>query len=100
MENQNKKQVAPITILNQYIKDLSLEIPHAPQIFTKIDIQPQIKIDAQIRSETVDKNIYNVSLSFRIDGDVKDEKFFIVELDYCGVVSLNIPDEHVSFGKQ
>ena len=77
MENQNEKQVAPITILNQYIKDLSLEIPHAPQIFT------------------VDKNIYNVSLSFRIDGDVKDEKFFIVELDYCGVVSLNIPDEHV-----
>ena len=22
-------------------------------------------------------------------------KFFIVELEYCGVVSLNIPDEHV-----
>ncbi len=95
MENQNEKQVAPITILNQYIKDLSLEIPHAPQIFTKIDTQPQIKIDAQIHSEVVDKNIYNISLSFRIDGDVKDEKFFIVELDYCGVVSLNIPDEHV-----
>lgn len=92
--NENKPQTPAIAMLNQYIRDLSLEIPHAPQIFTKLEAQPQIKIDVNINASAVEGNIYNVELSFRIDGDVKDEKFFILEMTYGGVVEINVPAEH------
>lgn len=92
--NENKPQGPAIGIINQYIKDLSLEIPHAPEIFKKIDSEPKIKIDVNINAKEVEGNIYNVELTFRIDGDVKEEKFFILEMTYGGLVSLNVPQEH------
>ncbi len=92
--NENRPQTPAIAMHNQYIRDLSLEIPHAPQIFTKLDTKPQIKIDVNISANAVEGNIYNVELAFRIDGDINDEKFFILEMTYGGVVELNVPDEH------
>ena len=46
--NENKVQNPLISMHSQYIRDLSLEIPHAPQIFQKLDTQPSIKIDVNI----------------------------------------------------
>ena len=96
MENDNEKQPqAPaIAMHTQYIKDLSLEIPHAPDIFTRLETQPQIKIDVNIGAKQVKDNLYNVDLSFRIDGDVKVEKFFILEMTYGALVTVNVPEEH------
>ena len=96
MENANENQPhAPaITMRTQYIRDLSLEIPHAPEIFAKLNVQPQIKVDVNIDSKQVDGNTYAVELNFRIDGDINDEKFFILEMTYGGVVSVNVPEEH------
>ncbi len=84
-----------IQIHNQYIKDLSLEIPHAPEIFKNIKSQPAMKIDVDINVSPLENAFYNVELNFRIDGDVEDQKFFIVEMSYCGVVEIHVPEEHV-----
>ena len=96
MENANENQPhAPaITMRTQYIRDLSLEIPHAPEIFAKLNVQPQIKVDVNIDIKQVDGNTYAVELNFRIDGDINEEKFFILEMTYGGVVSVNVPEEH------
>ncbi|MBE6452808.1 MAG: protein-export chaperone SecB [Alphaproteobacteria bacterium] len=96
MENTKDKQTQNqgIIIHNQYIKDLSLEIPHAPKIFKSIDTQPQIKIDVNIGAEPIEGNTFEVSLTFRIDGDVKSEKFFILEMTYAGIITVNVPDKH------
>ncbi len=92
--NENQPQTPAVAVHNQYIRDLSLEIPHAPEIFKKLDVQPQIKIDVNINAAPVEGNVYNVELAFRIDGDVNEEKFFILEMTYGGIVSLNVPEEH------
>ena len=96
MENANENQPhAPaIAMRTQYIRDLWLEIPHAPEIFAKLNVQPQIKVDVNIDSKQVDGNTYAVELNFRIDGDINDEKLFILEMTYGGVVSVNVPEEH------
>ena len=54
-ENEDKEapkgQPAPISILNQYIKDLSMEIPHAPQIFKKMQgAAPKIGVEVNIEA--------------------------------------------------
>lgn len=92
--NENQPQAPAIAMHTQYIRDLSLEIPHAPEIFAKLNVQPQIKVDVNIDSKQVNGNVYAVELNFRIDGDINDEKFFILEMTYGGVVGINVPEEH------
>ena len=40
-ETQNQNILA---INSQYIKDMSLEVPNAPEIYTKLTTQPQIAV--------------------------------------------------------
>ena len=48
MEEQSQnKQIGAIAISSQYIKDLSLEIPHAPEIFGEIKSAPKIDVHAR-----------------------------------------------------
>ena len=84
-----------IMINSQYIKDLSMEIPHAPHIFNKMnESSPKIDIEVNLESQKLEENIYNVLLNLTMNGEAKDEKAFILELSYGAVVSLNIPEEH------
>ena len=82
-------------INSQYIKDLSMEIPHAPHIFNKMNENaPKINIEVNLESQKLEENVYNLLFNLSMNGDVKDEKAFILELSYGAVVSLNIPEEH------
>lgn len=84
-----------ILINSQYIKDLSMEIPHAPLIFKKLNENgPKISVEVNVESQPLEENVYNVLLNVAINGDAKEEKAFILELSYGAVVSLNIPKEH------
>ena len=90
-----------ILINSQYIKDLSMEIPHAPLIFKKLNENgPKISVEVNVESQPLEENVYNVLLSVAINGDAKEEKAFILELSYGAVVSLNIPKEHHPFARQ
>ena len=96
MEKEQQEQSAPAIMINtQYIKDMSLEIPHAPEIFREITAQPQLAMKVDIDTKHLQDNFFNVSLHFVLNGDVNDKKLFILELEYAGVVALNIPQEHL-----
>ena len=43
-EQAQNKQIGAIAVHSQYIKDLSLEIPHAPEIFSEIKSAPKIDV--------------------------------------------------------
>ena len=84
-----------IMINSQYIKDLSMEIPHAPHIFKTLNENaPKIDIEVNLESTNLEDNYYNVMMNIAINGNIKDEKVFILELSYGAVVSLNVPEEH------
>ena len=92
--SENNQQPA-IMINSQYIKDLSLEIPHAPSIFTKMNKQPALKVDINVQSQKLENSSYNVTLNLALNGDIENEKLFILELSYAAVVTLNLPEEHI-----
>lgn len=85
-----------VMIQSQYIKDLSMEIPHAPVIFKKMQGKnPQVNVEVNIEANKLEEEHYfNVLLDIRINGEIEDEKAFILELSYGAVVTLNIPAEH------
>jgi len=93
---ENKKQ-PPLMIHSQYIKDLSMEIPHAPQIFKRLQgNSPKIAVEVNVEAQKLEEeNVFNVLLNIAINGDIEEEKAFILELSYGAVAELNIPKEHV-----
>ncbi len=94
-ENNAENNLPAIAINNQYIKDLSLEIPHAPEIFKQLTVQPELKVDIDVQTKKLEGQTHNVTLNFALNGDVAGEKLFILELSYAAVVTINVPQEHV-----
>lgn len=93
-DNTPENALPAITINSQYIKDLSLEIPYAPEIFKEMTSQPNLKVDVSIESKKIDES-YNVTLKVNLNGDINDKKLFVLELSYAALVTLNVPQEHI-----
>ncbi len=101
-------QAGPPLIVNvQYVKDLSFEVPGAPQIYATLRSQPEIglNLDVQVRRLPEAPSTFEVALVIRAEGhealpdgrpDTGKTSLFIAELSYGGVFTLNgIPDNAV-----
>jgi len=85
-----------ITINAQYTKDMSFEVPGAPGIYTAMQgTQPEITVNINVTANPLKDKTFEVVLEIRADCKVKSQTAFILELQYAGVFTLNIPDEHV-----
>lgn len=82
-----------VSINIQYIKDMSLELPHAPQIFSKMGNPPKINVDMNIDATKLNDEQYEVTLHLRVNADIDEESLFIFELAYAAACTLNIPEE-------
>jgi preprotein translocase subunit SecB len=86
----------PLSISSQYIKDLSFEVPGAPQIFSQIQNQtPDITINVNVQAAPLGGNAYEVVLHARAECKAAGATAFIAELAYGGVFNLNVPQEHL-----
>jgi preprotein translocase subunit SecB len=106
------QQVPPLVVNIQYVKDLSFEVPGAPQIFTELRTQPgvQINLDVQARRIQEGQNVFEVTLAIRAEaseqpagaesgavaGSEGGRTVFIAELAYAGIFTLNgVPENSV-----
>jgi preprotein translocase subunit SecB len=89
-ENSNEPQVS---ILAQYIKDLSVENPSAPQVYSW---QSQASLDVQfnIAVNPAAENVHEVTLKIEVKASSENGVHFVVDLSYAGLFGLrNLPDE-------
>lgn len=93
MENLN--ETAELAITMQYIKDMSLETPHAPHIFTKLNNPPKLNVDLNIDTNKLADNQYEVALNIKVNADIENEKLFIFELSYAAACIVKIPEEMI-----
>lgn len=85
-----------ITVNAQYTKDLSFEVPAAPGIYAQLrDTQPDITVNINVTANPVQDNTFEVVLETRADCKVKGQVAFILELQYAGVFTLSVPQEHL-----
>ena len=94
-EQAQNKQIGAIAVHSQYIKDLSLEIPHAPEIFSEIKSAPKIDVHVDVKSEPKGNNTYTSQLSISMNGKVEDKTLFVLELTYAAFAEVNVPAEHL-----
>ncbi|MEO1729427.1 MAG: protein-export chaperone SecB [Pseudomonadota bacterium] len=80
-------------ILTQYVKDLSVENPNAPAVFQWKD-QPQVDVQFNIGADAVGEDVHEVTLKINISATGPQGPFYMVELDYCGLVGIrNVPED-------
>ena len=72
-----------------YLKDSSVESPHAPQIFLTEGNQPEISIDATIKSAKLEQgDYYEVVLGLTVTSKIGEQTAFLVEVHQAGVFQI------------
>lgn len=87
----------PLVLNMQYTKDLSFEVPGAPEIFATLREQPRVdlQLDVQARPIQDGGNVFEVSLQIRADAQADGNACFIAELVYCGIFTINVPQDQL-----
>jgi preprotein translocase subunit SecB len=74
-----------------YVKDISLEIPGAPQVFLEREA-PQVDIQLHHESSKIEEGVYQALLTVTVTAKVKEKTLFLVEVGQAGIfVIRNIP---------
>jgi preprotein translocase subunit SecB len=88
-------QAPTFAIQRMYLKDLSLEIPHAPQIFLE-NLQPAVEVQLSVETEQVAEGIFQAAVTVTITTKVGEKVAFLVEAEQAGIFEIRaIPDEQM-----
>ena len=90
---QNEQPVFGIEKL--YVKDLSLEVPNAPQIYLEREA-PQVEIQLGTSGSGVGDGAYEVVLTVTVTAKLEDKTVFLVEVGQAGIFRIvNVPNEQI-----
>src|SRR6478736_4307422 len=85
-----------VSILAQYVKDLSVENPSAPQGYSW-QVQPTLDVQFNLNVESADEGVHEVTLKFDISARSENGVHFVVDLSYAGLFAIrNVPNEALS----
>jgi len=116
------QQRPPLVVNIQYVKDLSFEVPGAPQIYTQLRAQPAVNINLDVQARRIHdgQDVFEVSLLIRAEAHevpaagtpaagtptiqggngqaaaTTTNAVFVAELTYSGVFTLSgLPENAV-----
>lgn len=90
------EQQQPVFAIEKiYVKDLSLEIPNAPNIFLERDT-PEINLQLGTKNQGIGEGLYEVLLTVTVTAKLKDKIMFLVEAQQAGIFRIrNIPNGEI-----
>lgn len=95
---QEQEQQAQFQLQKLYVKDVSFEIPNAPQIFQE-DGQVEIKLNLAQKVEALAEGVHEVVLTVTVTATVGEKTAYLVEVQQAGIFSitgLNEQSEHAA----
>jgi len=79
-----------------YVKDLSLELPNAPQIFLQSE-NPQLEIQVRNEGQKFSDPLYEVVVTVTVTARVGEKTLFLAEAAQAGIFSLrDIPEADIA----
>lgn len=101
-KQENQAEAQPVFSVEKiYVKDLSLEVPHAPRIFLEQG-EPNVEMRISTQSDKLEEGYYNVDVTVTVTARLGDERvMFLNEVTQSGIFRLeNIPadDEKLLLG--
>lgn len=91
-----EEQQAPVfSIEKLYVKDLSVEVPNAPEIYLETET-PAIELQLRTEGKSLSEGLFEVALTVTVTSKVGEKTAFLVEATQAGIFQLrNIPQESV-----
>lgn len=78
-----------------YIKDASIEVPNAPQVFTE-RTAPQVNVELANAAQKLDEGIFEVAVKVTVTANITDKTAFLIEVTQAGIFAIrNVPDENL-----
>ena len=78
-----------------YIKDLSVEVPNAPQIFLERE-SPKVSIQLQTNAQGIGEGVFEVTLTTTVTSKIEEKTVFLVEVGQAGIFRIqNVPSENM-----
>ncbi len=85
-----------LSVLTQYVKDLSFESPGAPQSLRSRDKAPSININVNVNANPISQSEFDVNLALNAKAESGKDVLFNIELLYGGVFHIEgFPQEHM-----
>ena len=79
-----------------YIKDLSVEAPNTPEVFSEREA-PTVDVDINSEAREVQQGVFEVVLKVTITAKTKDKAMFLVEAAQAGLFQIrNVPPEDMA----
>ena len=76
-----------------YVRDLSIEVPNAPQIFLE-NAQPEVQVQLQTHASAVADDVFDCVVHVTVTAKLGDKTVFLVEVKQAGIFRIaNVPTE-------
>jgi preprotein translocase subunit SecB len=90
---QEEEQQAQFQLQKLYVKDVSFELPSAPQIFQE-DGQVEIKLNLSQKVEELTENVHEVVLTVTVTATLDDKTAYLVEVQQAGIFAITgLPEQ-------
>jgi preprotein translocase subunit SecB len=78
-----------------YVKDLSLEVPSAPQVFLEAE-QSQLEVQLAQQNNRIADGLYEVTLTISVTAKAGEKTLFLVEASQAGLFQIrNVAEENL-----
>ena len=81
-----------ITLIGQYIKDLSFENPMSPNLPSKSK-NPSVNLDINTTYLDLKNNNHEINLKIKSTASIDENVLFMIELQYAGIIKTIIKNE-------
>ena len=90
------EQEAPsFAIEKLYVKDLSLEVPNAPEVFLERE-SPEVTIQLQTGVKGLGEGAFEVTLTVTVTAKLGEKNVFLVEVGQAGIFRVkNVPEDNL-----
>ncbi len=78
-----------------YVKDASIEVPNAPQVYTN-RTAPQVSVELANSASKLDDGVFEVSIKVTVTAKIEESTAFLVEVTQAGIFGIRgVPDENM-----
>lgn len=98
-EDTNTTPEQVFVIQKVYTKDISFETPNTPEIFREDDWHPNINLQLQSRSKSLDDNVHEIVLMVTVTAKVDDDTTaYLAEVQQAGIFRVSgFEDEEMRY---
>ena len=94
-QNAQASQEPSFSLQRTYVKDLSLEMPNAPQIFLEQE-GPTVEVSINVGGQRLAETVFEATVTATVTTRIQDKVLYLVEATQAGIFeAANIPADQL-----